>query len=63
MNITFQENEYALFIYEDEDGRVDIADGIISKCYPDSIVIDYENTFGPSTPTRVLLKNILERFE
>lgn len=59
----FQLNQYVCFAYTTDKDTVDIADGIISDCSVNSIVVEYNNVFGPPTPTRILLENILERFE
>ena len=53
-----RKNEYACFTYTTDDGDPDIADGNIVEVDPESIVIDYDNVFGPATRMRISLNQI-----
>lgn len=55
-----QKNEYACIAYYRRDGGVDIATGTILDVDSESVVIDYENVRGPTTPTTISLSKIID---
>ena len=59
----FQKNEYSCFTYTNDNGEVDIADGIIVDVKNDSVVIDYNNVHGPATRMRIGLSQIGDIFD
>ena len=48
-----RQNEYACFTYTTDNGESDIADGNIVEVDSKSVVIDYDNVFGPATRMRI----------
>jgi len=61
--MNFQKNQYTCFVYEDNNGRIDIADGNILETSIDRILLAYENFRGPTTPTRVPFNKVIEVIE